>query len=152
MFSVGQFLVVKITSISKKSSSNNKSNSQKHRVTLSTDPKDVHSNWTSTALKQGLTLTGAFKSELDHGWEVDLGINGVTAFLPRGKIGKKGGGIKSPGQFGIGQLLQVKVEKVTISDFRAVVQLSADQDLIRKWAIREEDQEVCIIHDFEGVS
>lgn len=79
MFSLGTVLPCKVISTP---------TAQGGRVKLTLNPRDVNQYLTVTSLKSGTVLYGAISSEEDHGYTVDLGISGVTAFLARNKLNK----------------------------------------------------------------
>ena len=77
MFRVGQPLVVTVTKLERRDS---------HcKVTLSAAPQAVHAGLTAGAVRKGLVLQSAVKSVEDHGYVMDVGVGGVTAFLPKKK-------------------------------------------------------------------
>lgn len=53
-----------------------------HKVLLSLNPSDINREKSERILEENVVLVGAVKSKEDHGFSVDLGIEGVTAFLP----------------------------------------------------------------------
>lgn len=51
-------------------------------MTLSLDPRVVHSAWSHNAMaKTGLIITAAVKSIEEHGYVMDCGVNGLRSFL-----------------------------------------------------------------------
>ncbi|XP_034787308.1 protein RRP5 homolog isoform X1 [Pan paniscus] len=84
----------------------------KKSVKLSLNPKNVNRVLSAEALKPGMLLTGTVSSLEDHGYLVDIGVDGTRAFLPLLKaqeyIRQKNKGAKLK----VGQYLNCIVEKV----------------------------------------
>lgn len=81
MFKVGQVVLVKVEEVT------SMDNGRGHRnVKLSMDPADLHRNYKASKMAEGLVMVGAVKSEEDNGWEVDLGVKKVAAFLPKKEL------------------------------------------------------------------
>ncbi|XP_063583797.1 protein RRP5 homolog isoform X7 [Pongo abelii] len=84
----------------------------KKSVKLSLNPKNVNRVLSAEALKPGMLLTGTISSLEDHGYLVDIGVDGTRAFLPLLKaqeyIRQKNKGAKLK----VGQYLNCIVEKV----------------------------------------
>ncbi|KAI7811133.1 protein RRP5 homolog [Triplophysa rosa] len=64
-------------------SSLNSVNKGQISLKLSINPKEVNKCLSAAALKPGMTLSGCVESVEDHGFLVDIGINGTKAFLPK---------------------------------------------------------------------
>lgn len=74
----------------------------------SVNPQDIYSNFSSktvTNLPDGFNILAAVSSLEDYGYEMDLGINGVKAFLPLDDLKKYLNGAK----LNIGQLVSCSV-------------------------------------------
>lgn len=56
---------------------------------VSINPKEVNKCLSAAALKPGMTLSGCVESVEDHGFLVDIGINGTKAFLPKKSTSSK---------------------------------------------------------------
>ncbi|KAK2175873.1 hypothetical protein NP493_701g01000 [Ridgeia piscesae] len=55
--------------------------SSKRRLKLSMNPRDVNQNISKSSLMSGMVLSGSVASREDHGYVVDLGVKGISAFL-----------------------------------------------------------------------
>ncbi|KAM8878573.1 protein RRP5 homolog isoform 2-T2 [Spinachia spinachia] len=75
-------------------------------IQLSINPKLVNKALTSSSLKAGMALSGCVESVEDHGYIVDIGINGTKAFLS--KKAKE----NLPDELKVGQYLTSQVEGV----------------------------------------
>ncbi|KAK2098932.1 Protein RRP5 [Saguinus oedipus] len=84
----------------------------KKSVKLSLNPKNVNRVLSAEALKPGMLLTGTVSSLEDHGYLVDIGVDGTRAFLPLLKaqeyIQQKNKGSKLK----VGQYLNCIIEEV----------------------------------------
>lgn len=80
------------------------------RIELSLVPKTVNSGVLKKDLKPGFTLSAAVQSVEDHGYILDIGIQGSSGFLSF-KDAKKGGSDGS--KLHIGQLLDISVVKMS---------------------------------------
>ncbi|XP_032137384.1 protein RRP5 homolog isoform X1 [Sapajus apella] len=84
----------------------------KKSVKLSLNPKNVNRVLSAEALKPGMLLTGTVSSLEDHGYLVDIGVDGTRAFLPLLKaqeyIRQKNKGAKLK----VGQYLNCIIEKM----------------------------------------
>ncbi|XP_074238910.1 protein RRP5 homolog isoform X3 [Saimiri boliviensis] len=84
----------------------------KKSVKLSLNPKNVNRVLSAEALKPGMLLTGTVSSLEDHGYLVDIGVDGTRAFLPLLKaqenIRQKNKGAKLK----VGQYLNCIIEEV----------------------------------------
>ncbi|XP_012625869.1 protein RRP5 homolog isoform X4 [Microcebus murinus] len=84
----------------------------KRSVKLSLNPKNVNRVLSAEALKPGMLLTGTVSSLEDHGYLVDIGVEGTRAFLPLPKaqeyIRQKNKGAKLK----VGQYLNCVIEEV----------------------------------------
>lgn len=57
-----------------------------HKVLLSLNPSDINKDKTERILEENVVLVGSVKSKEDHGYIIDVGIKGVSAFLPFKRI------------------------------------------------------------------
>ncbi|XP_037329147.2 protein RRP5 homolog [Pungitius pungitius] len=73
---------------------------------LSINPKLVNKALSSSTLKAGMALSGCVESVEDHGYIVDIGINGTNAFLPKNVREN------FPEELKVGQYLTCQVERV----------------------------------------
>ncbi|XP_012659116.1 protein RRP5 homolog [Otolemur garnettii] len=87
----------------------------KKSVKLSLNPKNVNRVLSAESLKPGMLLTGTVSSLEDHGYLVDIGVDGTRAFLPLPKaqeyIRQKNKGAKLK----VGQYLNCVIEEVKAS-------------------------------------
>lgn len=103
-----------------------------HKVLLSLNPSDVNKDKTERILEENLVLVGAIKSKEDHGYEVDLGIEGVTAFLPFKWTNSY---LKSQNieHLSIGKIIRVCVKKVVRANVGVTtVQVTLEPDILSK--------------------
>ncbi|KAK2919332.1 protein RRP5 homolog isoform X1 [Channa argus] len=94
-------------------------------IQLSVNPKLVNKALTSRTLKPGMVLSGCVESVEDHGYIVDIGINGSKAFLPQTAVKDKH---NNPEELKVGQYVTSQVEEVK-NDGR-VVRLSFNPQTI----------------------
>ncbi|XP_044047425.1 protein RRP5 homolog isoform X1 [Siniperca chuatsi] len=78
-------------------------------IQLSIDPKLVNKALTSSSVKAGMVLSGCVESVEDHGYIVDIGINGTKAFLPKKVANDKH---NNPEELKVGQYVTSQVEEV----------------------------------------
>ncbi|KAK2815754.1 hypothetical protein Q5P01_026221 [Channa striata] len=78
-------------------------------IQLSVNPKLVNKALTSRTLKPGMVLSGCVESVEDHGYIVDIGINGSKAFLPKKAVKDKS---NNPEELKVGQYVTSQVEEV----------------------------------------
>jgi rRNA biogenesis protein RRP5 len=79
MFKVGQLvrcIIVELTDVTDDAAA-------KKRIDLSMKPHLVNANLDTQTLFAGMTLQTAVQSCEDHGYVIDTGIKGITAFLPK---------------------------------------------------------------------
>ncbi|XP_075221764.1 ribosomal RNA Processing 5 isoform X2 [Lycorma delicatula] len=103
-----------------------------HRVLLSLNPSDINRDKREQTLEENVVLVGAVKSMEDHGYSVDLGIEGVTAFLPFKRVTNyyKTQNIES---LPIGKVIQVAVRKVLRANVgTTAVELTLEPEVISK--------------------
>lgn len=102
--------------------------SGKKSVKLSVNPKRVNKVLSAEALRPGMLLTGTVSSLEDHGYLVDIGVDGTRAFLSLQKaqeyIRQKNKGAK----FKVGQYLTCVVEELKSSG--GVVSLSVEHSQV----------------------
>lgn len=102
------------------------------RIELSLVPKTVNSGVLKTDLKPGFTLSAAVQSVEDHGYILDIGVQGSSGFLSF-KEAKKGGSDGS--KLHVGQLLDVAVVKMSSNE--RICTLSVDPRGIQSSSITE---------------
>uniref|UniRef100_A0A4W5L3E2 Protein RRP5 homolog n=1 Tax=Hucho hucho TaxID=62062 RepID=A0A4W5L3E2_9TELE len=78
-------------------------------IQLSINPKEVNKGMSTGSLKAGMILSGCVESIEDHGYLVDLGINGTKAFLPKQAAKDK---TNSPKELKVGQYVTSLLEEV----------------------------------------
>ncbi|XP_076001559.1 protein RRP5 homolog isoform X2 [Genypterus blacodes] len=94
-------------------------------IQLSINPKLVNKALTSSSLKAGMVLSGCVESIEDHGYLVDIGIDGTKAFLPKTAVKDKQ---NNPEELKMGQYVTFQVEQIK-NDGR-VVRLSVSPSAI----------------------
>ncbi|KAF7663388.1 hypothetical protein LDENG_00211330 [Lucifuga dentata] len=94
-------------------------------IQLSINPKLVNKALTSGSLKAGMVLSGCVESVEDHGYIIDIGVNGTKAFLPKKSVKDKH---NNPEELKVGQYVTCQVEEVK-NDGR-VVRLSVSPSTI----------------------
>ncbi|XP_023215785.1 protein RRP5 homolog [Centruroides sculpturatus] len=94
MFVVGQVVLCKVIS------TKYDAEKMKAEIKLSLDPKDVNGSLTHSCLYNGMILQAAVASIEDHGYVIDVGIEGVTSFLKYSNFTKN-----QDNQLVIGQLI-----------------------------------------------
>ncbi|XP_031144955.1 protein RRP5 homolog isoform X2 [Sander lucioperca] len=102
-------------------------------IQLSINPKLINKALTSTSLKAGMVLSGCVESVEDHGYIVDIGINGTKAFLHKKAVKDK----HNPEDLTVGQYVTSQVEEVK-NDGR-VVRLSVSPPAVAQ-ACAESEQ------------
>ena len=123
MFKVGQPLLVAVTKLERRESEGGGGH---HKVTLSAAPHAVHAGIAAAALKKGLALQSAVRSVEDHGYVMDVGVGGVTAFLPKKKAEK----LDTP--LAVGQVIPTLVSKGSDGGASRSLSLTADPDKLAK--------------------
>ncbi|XP_067440027.1 protein RRP5 homolog isoform X2 [Thunnus thynnus] len=78
-------------------------------IQLSVNPKLVNKALTSSTVKAGMVLSGCVESVEDHGYIVDIGINGTKAFLPKKTVKERQ---NNPEELKVGQYVTAQVEEV----------------------------------------
>ncbi|NWR74973.1 RRP5 protein, partial [Centropus unirufus] len=101
-------------------------------IKLSIDPKKVNKGLKSSALASGMLLSGFVSSVEDHGYLIDIGVNGTHAFLPHQKAQKRGSDLK------VGQNLSCVI--VEVKNEGRVVRVSVDRtEVAASLATREQN-------------
>nr|CAH7737777.1 unnamed protein product [Callosobruchus chinensis] len=77
-FKVGQFLLVKVLKV--EHTENNV------YVDCSINPRDINSDRRHTSFKKGMLVWACVQSQLDHGYEMSLGVRNCRAFLPNKNV------------------------------------------------------------------
>ena len=122
MFKAGQPLVVSVTKLERRS--NDGSGPTGHcKVTLSAAPQVVHAGLGAAAIRKGLVLQSAVKSVEDHGYVMDVGVGGLTAFLPKKK---------AKNDLAVGQLIPALVTKGTEGGASRSISLTADPEKLAR--------------------
>ena len=113
MFELGQVVICSVTDITKVDDSY-------YQITVSLDPsltqgsiltKQVLLDWSKN--NHTPILLGAVKSIEDHGYVIDVGVQGTRAFLPRKQFSKFADEFLHEGKVSIGQLIPCRVSEVT---------------------------------------
>lgn len=121
LFRVGQYVRAIVTNVHASGSTDvsaigklrDEAAKASRRIELSLVPKTVNSGVLKTDLKPGFTLSAAVQSAEDHGYILDIGVQGSSGFLSF-KEAKKGGPDGS--KLHVGQLLDVAVVKMSGND------------------------------------
>jgi len=74
LFEVGQVVSVSVIGVEKTGHAT--------RVTLSMDPRYLQANYSADVIIPDMVLMGAIESIEDHGYIIDLGVEGAKTFLP----------------------------------------------------------------------
>ncbi|KAJ3367824.1 Protein RRP5 [Allomyces arbusculus] len=75
-FKLGQLVAVKVNQMAVNEKTGKK------RTELTMQPGQLYASLAATEIKPGMVLQGAIKSEEDHGFLVEFGIDGLSGFLP----------------------------------------------------------------------
>uniref|UniRef100_A0A8C6JJU5 Protein RRP5 homolog n=1 Tax=Melopsittacus undulatus TaxID=13146 RepID=A0A8C6JJU5_MELUD len=102
-----------------------KSADGRRSIKLSIDPKKVNKSLNASALASGMLLSGFVSSVEDHGYLIDIGVNGTNAFLPRQKAQNYIKTVKKGSDLKIGQNLNCVI--VEVKNGGRVVLLSIDR-------------------------
>ncbi|KAF4075156.1 hypothetical protein AMELA_G00231350 [Ameiurus melas] len=97
-------------------------------IKLSVNPKDVNKELKSSSLKAGMTLSGCVESVEDHGYLIDIGVDGTKAFLPNENA--KDELETSKRELKVGQYMTVMLEE--IKNEGQVVRLSANPTAVNQ--------------------
>ena len=151
MFKLGQVVICCVTDVSKTEDSF-------YSVTVSLDPAKVQGSVLSKQVlikwkKNGYMpiLTGAVKSIEDHGYVVDVGVNGTRAFLPQKKALKYTELYLPGNKISIGQLIYCKVSE--LSDEGLDLKLTCEPSKLSKTSMKiTEDTDVSIQNLLPGTS
>lgn len=87
------------------------------KLELSLDPNDLHSEFNHKHLVEGLVLSATIVEEEDHGYQMNVGIKNVRAFLPTQNVHKN--------KMEIGSNVYCAVQKVTKANGCATLILRA---------------------------
>ncbi|XP_043222623.1 protein RRP5 homolog isoform X1 [Amphibalanus amphitrite] len=112
LFTTGQYVSCMVTKVDQ--------SGHKVRNTLSVRPEDVNSSLPASALGPGLMLQCSVKSEEDNVFDIDCGIAGTRAVLPKSALGT------DPPALVAGQVLWCLVDSVRAGDGLHTLTLSAD--------------------------
>lgn len=104
---------------------------------LSLDPKQLHSEFSYRRLVEGIVLSATIETEEDHGYQMNVGIKNVRAFLPTKNIRKN--------KMVIGANLVCTIDKITKTSNSATVILKAFKpNAPRKLQIEEANLDVLV--------
>uniref|UniRef100_A0A8C3BB73 Protein RRP5 homolog n=1 Tax=Cairina moschata TaxID=8855 RepID=A0A8C3BB73_CAIMO len=112
MYSPGMLVRCIVTSVEKSADG-------RRSIKLSINPKNVNKGLHASALTSGMLLSGFVSSAEDHGYLIDIGVNGTHAFLPRQKAQNYIKAVKR------GQNLNCVIEQV--KNEGRIVRLSVDR-------------------------
>ncbi|KAL9696957.1 hypothetical protein quinque_000398 [Culex quinquefasciatus] len=107
LYSVGELVYVKIKG----------KDQERWRFELSLDPKELHSELNHKHLVEGLVISATVEEEEDHGYQMNVGIRNVRAFLPTKNVRNN--------RMEVGGNVHCTVEKVTLANGTATVILKA---------------------------
>lgn len=140
LFRVGQYVRAIVTNVHASGSTDvsaigklrDEAAKASRRIELSLVPKTVNSGVVKADLKPGFTLSAAVQSVEDHGYILDIGVQGSSGFLSF-KDAKKGGSDGS--KLHVGQLLDIAVLKT--SNNERICTVSVDPRGIQSSSISE---------------
>ncbi|XP_027316494.1 protein RRP5 homolog [Anas platyrhynchos] len=118
MYSPGMLVRCIVTSVEKSADG-------RRSIKLSINPKNVNRGLNASALTSGMLLSGFVSSAEDHGYLIDIGVNGTHAFLPRQKAQNYIKAVKRGPDLKIGQNLNCVIEQV--KNEGRIVRLSVDR-------------------------
>uniref|UniRef100_A0A8C3BAH3 Protein RRP5 homolog n=1 Tax=Cairina moschata TaxID=8855 RepID=A0A8C3BAH3_CAIMO len=118
MYSPGMLVRCIVTSVEKSADG-------RRSIKLSINPKNVNKGLHASALTSGMLLSGFVSSAEDHGYLIDIGVNGTHAFLPRQKAQNYIKAVKRGPDLKIGQNLNCVIEQV--KNEGRIVRLSVDR-------------------------
>lgn len=87
-FKIGQPVLCQIVSLSAENSKSSDKKDKK-RIDLTLDPSIINSSLSSEYLSKGMTISCVVKSEEDHGFILDIGINGMSGFIKHKDLKEK---------------------------------------------------------------
>ncbi|CAL8133153.1 unnamed protein product [Orchesella dallaii] len=122
LFQIGQQVVVKVAKVERSETST--------KISLTMNPKDLHEFYSTTMLKEDLVMIAAIQSKEDHGYVMDVGINGARCFLPEADANKL---IKANRNrpLGIGQLMYCKIKKIQFHRLIANITFTVMSKIVR---------------------
>ncbi|ODM92797.1 Protein RRP5 [Orchesella cincta] len=123
MFQIGQQVVVKVIKVERSDTTT--------KISLSMNPMDLHEFYSTTVLKEDLVMIAAVESKEDHGYVMDVGINGARCFLPNAEVNKFLSRVNNNRQFGVGQLVYCKIKRVQFHRLIANVTFTIMPKLVR---------------------
>ncbi|XP_064000521.1 protein RRP5 homolog [Pogoniulus pusillus] len=118
LYSPGMLVRCIVTSVEKSADG-------RRSIKLSINPKMVNKGLNTSALAQGMLLSGFVASVEDHGYLIDIGVSGAHAFLPRQKAQNYVKAVKKGPDLKIGQNLNCVI--VEVKNMGRVVRLSIDR-------------------------
>ncbi|XP_055641261.1 protein RRP5 homolog isoform X2 [Toxorhynchites rutilus septentrionalis] len=107
LYSVGDLVYVKIKT----------KNEKDRKLELTLDPSELHSEFNHKHLVEGLILSATIEEEEDHGYQMDVGMKNVRAFLPAQSLNKN--------KTEVGSNIYCAVEKITKAKGCATIILRA---------------------------
>ncbi|CAH1982414.1 unnamed protein product [Acanthoscelides obtectus] len=122
IFQVGQYLVVKVLKV--------EHTDTKVSVECSTNPRDINIEKGHTSFKKGVLVWACVQSQLDHGYEMSLGVKNCRAFLPNKNVDQDI-------TLNIGQPMWCAVHKSESTSVASTLRLSAKQQHISANKIEE---------------
>ncbi|KAF5277696.1 hypothetical protein FQR65_LT03676 [Abscondita terminalis] len=115
LFHIGQFIPTKVLDKTTTETSTS--------LVLSTNPSDVHQGWTNANFVKGRCIWGSVELELEHGYQLNVGISSCRVFLPFKNI-------QNDAKYVIGQPLYSVVQKCTLdSNTSTIVVSTLEKDM-----------------------
>ncbi|XP_044266223.1 protein RRP5 homolog [Tribolium madens] len=123
IISVGQLVPTKILSVSK--------TEKGHNIQASINPRDVNAGRTHTSFKKGALIWANIVTELDHGYELTLGVNNCRVFLPFKNT-------EDSQSYVSGEPLYCVIHKVITSDNATTLTVSAKHEHLHKSQVKDD--------------
>ncbi|RZC40160.1 RRP5 -like protein, partial [Asbolus verrucosus] len=123
IFKVGQLLPAKIMTVE---------NTDKGRqIQASVNPRDINADKTHNSFKKGTLIWANLISELDHGYELSVGVKNCRVFLPF----KNTDAFK---KYTVGELLYCVVHKAENSNIATTLTVSAKREHVDKIQVKDD--------------
>ncbi|XP_066256179.1 rRNA biogenesis protein RRP5-like [Euwallacea similis] len=116
LFSIGEFLPVKITNI--------ETHEKGVHLNGSINPREIYSELNYNSFKKDMLVWACISSKTDHGYEMSLGVKNSRAFLPFKNIDQD---IK----YGTGKPMWCTIHKADCTDSSSIIRLSAKTEHIK---------------------
>jgi rRNA biogenesis protein RRP5 len=125
MFQIGQIIICSVTKVEQGSVEGF------YKVSLSATPQSVQGAIPAAAIKRGFILQSAVASVEDHGYIMDVGVGGITAFLPKKKAAKYVDSVLDGEEPSVGQILPTLVTKGCEAGYKSI-NLTAEPIKLKK--------------------